>query len=286
MTTTPADYLMVRARVASALEDQLPELLDGLDVLGVEVGTADADGRVAVAICLTGGDEAGAARVGDLLAGRGALEVGCAPQAAEDWMAAYRRVVHPLAIGRTWWVDPHPANPTPAPAGRTRLVVEPRMAFGTGSHESTQLILTVIEDQPCAGRRVLDVGTGSGILSLACLARGAAWAVGVDNDAQSVWVARETALVQDRPWRPRFVVGSSGCIAAAGFDLVLCNMIVERFSPLLADLAAALAPGGALLLSGLLGEQRDEVVAALARVGLRPVAERRLAEWACLEVVR
>lgn len=286
MSSTPIDYLMVRARVASALEDELPELLDGLDVLGVEVGKPDTDGRVAVAVCLAGSDAAGAARVGDLLAGSGALDVACAPQAAADWMAAYRQVVHPIAVGRSWWVDPHPATPTPAPAGRTRLAVEPRMAFGTGSHESTQLILTVIEDCPCAGRRVLDVGTGSGILSLACLARDAAWALGLDNDAQSIWVARETALVQDQAWRPRFVVGSSDCLGTAAFDLVLCNMIVERFTPLLADLAAALAPGGTLLLSGLLTTQRDEVVAALARVGLRSVAERTLAEWACLEVVR
>jgi len=159
-------------------------------------------------------------------------------------------------------------------------VVEPRQAFGSGSHESTQLALMLLEELQVAGRRVLDVGTGSGILSLAGRALGARWVVGFDIDLEATVVAHQTAAVQRQPLPVALFAGSIAALRLrAYFDLILANLIPAEAEPLLPGLRALLAANGRLVLSGLMEDQRAASEAELAASGFVVERVRELDEW-------
>jgi ribosomal protein L11 methyltransferase len=290
------DYLCLVAELPAEREGALSETLAGLPVLGAQLEPA-APGWLEVRVYLEPGSPA-AEWVAAALEALGVRALHSLREVSRDWLAEYRTRVRAHAVGRLWWMDPHPDQPTPAPKARLRLVLEPRMAFGTGSHESTQLVLLALEaladrgvaagtaaTESLAGRRVLDVGTGSGVLALAADRLGAAWVVGLDVDPEAIWVARQTAGEQEWTAQPHYLIGPLSSLGPSRFDLVLCNMIPEQLVPLLPDLKRRLAADGRLLLSGLLEEQRGEVEGRLAEVGLQVVETRRLAEWAGLEAV-
>ncbi len=271
-------YLTVTCRLPAGAEEQLAGALERWPVLGCQVESAGPDIEVTVFVDES---EAGAVpAVCEGLAALGARDLGTGHFAEQDWLAEYRRHAKPRAIGATFWVDPHPASLTPPPPERVHLVVEPRQAFGSGSHESTQLVLLMLEDLPLAGRRVLDVGTGSGILALAARALGARWVVGFDIDAEAVCIARQTVAVQPRRLSVALFAGSTEALRTVPrFDLVLANLIPVEAEPLLADLRSLLAPGGRLLLSGLMADQRAASEAELARCGFVVTGTRELDEW-------
>jgi ribosomal protein L11 methylase PrmA len=225
-----------------------------------------------------------------------------------DWMAEYRRRSRPFPLGRTLWVDPREpdepdAAPAPeaadapsgtdapdeaaAPAGRRLLRLPARTAFGTGSHESTALAIELLEAAAPAGRAVLDVGTGTGILAFAALAWGASKAVAFDADPVAAFQARANrrlnglypALFAGRP------AALSPCLpAAARFDLAVVNVVPEQILPEIAGLLPALRPGGGLILSGLLAERAPAVLATLAALGVREVDRRSSGEWVALRL--
>ena len=172
-------YLSIDCSIPSTLEDDLPTLLSGMPVLGTEI-RGSAPGRVEVTVYMAATERDRVAEVTRLISDAGGSALTVSNLEAEDWMARYRDTVRPFAVGSTWWVDPHPSSPTPAPAGRRRLVVPPGMAFGSGSHESTMLLLQALESCGVRGRTVLDVGTGSGILALAVPLVGGAAGLHVD----------------------------------------------------------------------------------------------------------
>lgn len=192
-----------------------------------------------------------------------------------DWMAEYRRRAVPFPLGRTLLIDPREpeAAETPAavPAGRRLLRLPARTAFGIGSHESTVLALELLEEAVLAGRAVLDVGTGTGILAFAALAWGAARVVAFDADPVAVLQARANSRLNCL--RPLLFAGRAAALAAGPFDLVIVNVVPEEILPDLADLLPLLAPGGALILSGLLAERAAEVAARLAACGFRETGE-------------
>jgi ribosomal protein L11 methyltransferase len=278
-------FLSVRCWVPLALEEEIPTLLYPMPVLGTEIGERR-DGRVEVTVFLPHTERGMAVDVTTLLATAGAGAIKVSTVEEEDWLARYRRDVQPFAVGETWWVDPHPETPTQAPPGRRRLVMPPRMAFGSGSHESTRLILCALEMADLKGRCVLDVGTGSGVLALAADLLGARRVLGVDIDAIAVDIARQIGDLQE--WRPsvHYVVGSADCAAGCLFDFVLCNMIAAHFLPLLDLLAATLAPQGTLVLSGLLVGEEGDVAAELWKRNLVAGPAAVLNEWASLSAGR
>jgi ribosomal protein L11 methyltransferase len=275
------EFLRMRYRLPAADEDDLPEILAGLPVLGSEI-TATNEQTIEVDIYLPDQHREASTLVADCLHRAGAVALETSRVALQDWLAVYRSRATPFPVGRMWWLDPHPEHPTPAPEQRVRLAVEPRMAFGTGSHESTQLILLELEELAVAQRSVLDVGTGSGILALAADALGAALVVGLDVDPLAVWVARQNLAVQDWPARPRFIAGPIRSIGDYRFELVLCNMIPEHFRPLLGDLRRTLDDNGEVILSGILSSQYEAVKADLLAARLQVTGERRCNEWLCL----
>jgi ribosomal protein L11 methyltransferase len=222
----------------------------------------------------------------EILESLGARDVVVTRVAATDWMAGYRQKVRPFAVGRSWWIDPHPEAPTTAPRGRHRLAVEPSSAFGSGSHESTQLILTWLEEESIRGAKVLDVGTGSAILALAALCVGARLAVGFDIDPSAVWVAMDTVTAAGRGPHPCLFVGPIGAVGNHHFDVALCNMIAREFIPLLADIRRVLVPGGRAVFSGILGADSGPVRSSIERSGFTVTGERIMGEWSCTRTVR
>ncbi len=276
--TASAEYLTVEASFRLIDDDTLAEILEGLPVLGARIADGD-DGLAVVTVYLEPTRWEAAARVRAALEAAGGRRLRAGSLADRDWLAAYRRLVRPFPVGRRWWIDPHPETPTPAPEDRRRLAVEPGRAFGTGTHESTRLMLLALERIPLAGRTVLDVGTGSGILAVAAALEGAAWVVGLDVDLPSVVAALRTSRLQGRPAPVSLFAGGVEALDGVGFDIVLCNMLWEHMRPLIPRLAACLAPTGVLVLSGLLAVDRPVVASLCRRHGVRLRSETRLGEW-------
>lgn len=211
-----------------------------------------------------------------------------------DWMAEYRRRAVPFPLGRTLLIDPREPEvaetAAAVPAGRRLLRLPARTAFGIGSHESTVLALELLEEAVLAGRAVLDVGTGTGILAFAALGWGAARVVAFDADPVAVLQARTNSRLNGL--RPLLFAGRAAALAPGPFDLVVVNVVPEEILPDLADLLPLLAPGGALILSGLLAERAAEVAARLAACGLRETGEtgetgrRSRGDWTALRLSR
>ncbi len=195
---------------------------------------------------------------------------GCLVERSEipdvDWVARFRESFRPLAIGG-FFVSP-PWHVGPAAAGQRLLRVDPGRAFGTGTHETTRLCLAAIESLAASRPlgRVLDVGTGSGILAVACCLLGAAGVTAIDNDADAIASARAHALLNGvafslvrgdgaQPFRP------------GGFDLVLANLQAPLLMLRRDELVAQCAPGGHLVLSGLLLDDLPALRAAYADAG-------------------
>jgi len=276
-----SDYLTVTCRLPAAAEEHLAQALESWPVLGCQV--EDAGVEVSVTVFLDHRRGADVPAVCDGLRALGARALDSGRFAGQDWLTGYRDGVAARPIGARFWVDPHPDAPSPAPDGRIHLLVEPRQAFGSGSHESTQLVLLMLEELRVAGRIVLDVGTGSGILALAARHLGAAWVTGFDIDLEAVFVAHQTVATQPRPCHVALLAGPLGAYRReARFDLILANLLPAQVQPLLGDLHALLAPAGELLVSGLMVDQQAAVEADLAAFGFVVTGGRRIGEWAGL----
>lgn len=274
-------YLTLCCRLPSDREDALTQVLESWPVLGCQVEDARPD--ILVTVFMDTGHADDLPRLSGELLLLGAREVVSGPFADRDWLAEYREHARPVAIGERFWIDPNPAAPTPPPQGRHHLLIEPRRAFGTGSHESTRLVLEVLEQLDVRGTRVLDVGCGSGILALAACALGARSAAGFDIDSEAVFVARQTVRCQPVAMP---VVLFAGSVASLGwrarFEVILANLIPAEFSPFLAELAALLTPDGTLVLSGLMLDQRLVVESELEAVGLAVQGHIEQEEWVAL----
>jgi ribosomal protein L11 methyltransferase len=277
-------YLELRCRWPSELEDELSSALATGPVLGAELGPEE-NGLVQLSVFMSGDRDAEARLLGQALIGSGARDLEIGERLGRDWLADYRAAATPFPVGRRWWIDPHPEQPSPAPRGRIRLAVVPRSAFGSGSHESTQLVLGFLEELELEDRRVLDVGTGSGILAVAAASLGARLVVGFDIDPAAAVVARDTVSQQDRDRSVVLFVGEIEAVARSGFDLVVCNMISSRLLPLLPRLRETLATPGRIVLAGFLDREGETVSRTVAASGFTIECLRTANEWSGLTAV-
>jgi ribosomal protein L11 methyltransferase len=208
-----------------------------------------------------------------------------------DWAEAWKVHYRPIALGRGLVIVPAwLENPEP---GRTAIRIDPGMAFGTGTHPTTQLCLELIEDYyystATSGKHlVIDIGCGSGILAIAALKLGARAALGVDVDAEAVRASRENARLNGVEGRFELGVGSVSDVQAGNFSLTqaglaLANILAPVLVKLLDEgLGKLVVEGGWLILSGILQEQSSQVEDALARNGLTLINKRQIGEWVAL----
>lgn len=200
----------------------------------------------------------------------------------DAWRDAWRAHFKPTRIGARLVVRPS-WEPFDAAPNDVVLTIDPGRAFGTGTHETTRLVLFEIDARVRGGETVLDVGAGTGILAVAALLFGARSAVCVDNDADTVGVVLETA--ERNAVALRLEAGTTPVEELSGtYDLVLANIEARVLIPLAGALAARVAPGGTLVLSGILVGQEDDVVAAYA--ALRCEARPTFGEWAAIVLRR
>lgn len=208
----------------------------------------------------------------------------------EDWMAAWKKHYHPIPIGQRLLVLPAWIEQTDL--SRIAVKIDPSMAFGTGTHPTTQLCMEMVEQHLEPGFSVIDVGCGSGILSIAALKLGAAHALGVDIDSAAVTSTRENAAANGVLERMETGLGSvpellRGTFSLSQAPLVLANIlapvIIRLFDAGLADLVQ---PGGKIILSGILEGQAQGVRAAAEGKGLRWVQTAQQLDWVALVMER
>lgn len=204
----------------------------------------------------------------------------------EDWMAAWKKHYKPIPIGKRLLVLP--AWYEQEDMTRVAVKIDPSMAFGTGTHPSTQLCLQMVEDYTRPGQPVIDVGCGSGILSIAALKLGASHALGVDIDNASVKATKENAEANGVLGQMETGLGSVEEVKARRYSLfqaplvlanILAPVIIELFQDGLASLVEA---GGVLVLAGILVGQADRVLEAAQTEGLRFKERRQVEDWVAL----
>jgi ribosomal protein L11 methyltransferase len=180
----------------------------------------------------------------------------------EDWARRSQQNLRPVTVGRIT-VFPDPGSRIQNP-GTIAIVIVPSMGFGTGHHVTTRLCLAALQAIPLTNLVVLDVGTGSGVLSIAADLLGAARAVGIDSDPDAIQSARENLTLNPAVTRVRFETADLSTMPLPMGNVVTANLtgaLLIRSAP---ALLAALGAGGTLILSGLLAHERDDVCAAFA----------------------
>jgi len=177
--------------------------------------------------------------------------------ADEDWVRSTQAQFAPVEIGERLWIGPSWREP---PADRIAVRLDPGLAFGTGTHPTTQLVLRFLERRIRGGEGVLDYGCGSGILAIAAAKLGAARVDGVDVDAQALATARDNARGNGFELQPTLPEGLRG----GAYEIVVSNILAQPLILLAPILAAHTAPGGSLALAGILESQAAEVGAAYA----------------------
>ncbi len=199
-----------------------------------------------------------------------------------DWVRAWMDNFQPMRFGERLWVVPSCSAP-PEP-GAVNLLLDPGLAFGTGTHPSTAMCLEWLAGAGVDGARVIDYGCGSGILAIAALKLGATEAWGVDIDPQA-WLATRSNADANGIAAERLKVGAPEALPPDPADVVLANILAGPLIVLAPRLAALTRPGGRLVLAGLLARHAAEVIAAYAPwFELRTGAQRD--EWVRLEGLR
>lgn len=215
----------------------------------------------------------------------GALSVSLADVRNEDWENSWKQYYQPLAIGSRLLVVPQWLSPE-NPEGRVPVLLDPGMIFGTGAHASTQMCMCELERCIHGGERVLDLGSGSGILSITALLLGAATAIGVDIDPKAEDIARENAAINSL-YADRFtavtgdVIGDSAMMQrlGAGYDIVLANIVADVIIPLAPVVPHFLKEDSVFICSGILDKRLDEVIRALEAAGLAVVSTGMQEDW-------
>jgi ribosomal protein L11 methyltransferase len=203
----------------------------------------------------------------------------------EDWANAWKDYYHVTHIGQRLVIRPSWRDYTPRD-DEVVLEIDPGMAFGTGLHPTTRMCLEQVEQRTRPGMRVLDVGTGSGILALAAAKLGAANVHCIDNSSVAVESAAANAAANHLSNRITVTLGvldeaEATCLAGQ-YGLVLANIIARVIGSIAPYLAQVLAPGGLLITSGIIEERRHEAEQPLLAAGLKLTEQVMIDDWVTL----
>lgn len=245
------------------------------------------EGLSRIKLYLEEGDEAGLARLRDTVAELG-LTMEAKPLPETDWEESWKDSYPPQEVGENLVVLPYWL--AEEETGRKKIILDPGLTFGTGAHPSTQMVMEAMEQRVQPGWHCLDLGSGSGILSITALRLGAQSAVGVDIDPKAEDIARENAAYNG--------FGSPAFTALTGnvtedkvlmhrlsqdhYDLLLVNIVADviiGLSPILPDF---MGEHTLLICSGILDSRLDDVTAALEKAGLTITEIRAKEEWRCV----
>ena len=190
----------------------------------------------------------------------------------QDWERSWMDNFHPMRFGNRLWIVPS-WHQAPEP-GAVNLLLDPGLAFGTGTHPTTALCLEWLDSQPLDDLDVLDFGCGSGILAIAAMLLGARQAIGTDIDIQALEASRDNAN-RNGVAAERFPLYLPEQLPKGHADVVVANILAGPLVSLAPQIIERIKPGGRLALSGVLAEQAEEVRAAYAElVDLDPTAEK------------
>jgi ribosomal protein L11 methyltransferase len=208
----------------------------------------------------------------------------------EDWMASWKKHYRPIPIGKRLLILPAWLD---EPEGqRIAVKIDPSMAFGTGTHPTTQLCMELLERTVQPGQPVIDVGCGSGILSIGAVKLGASLALAVDIDNAAIISTKENAEANGVLAKIETGIGSVAEICAGQFSLrqaplvlanILAPVIIRLFDAGLADLAA---PGGRMVLSGILADQAPGVIEAAEAKGLKKIDMLQIGDWVAITLAK
>lgn len=204
----------------------------------------------------------------------------------EDWENNWKQYFHPIPVGeklliRPTWEDEFEAG------DRKVLNIEPGLAFGTGTHETTRLCLETLEKHIHEGTTVLDIGCGSGILSIAALLLGAEKAVGVDIDALAVKTAKENGEVNNFH-EPEYTImqGNLTDKVSGKFDVVVANIVADVIIMFCKDVASFMKDDALFITSGIIDTREQDVIDAFNKYGFEIKARHTKGGWVCFECMK
>lgn len=280
----------------------LAELIEngGVPVDYVESGLLDGQSDVTVRVYLAR-NEQGAIQKTGIIAGvkrlkaengnaewLGSLDITVSESDDKDWENNWKQYFHPLPIGEKFLICPS-WEKVPG-EGRTVIEIDPACSFGTGRHETTALCLEELEKQDIAGKDVLDMGCGSGILGIAALKLGAKHVDAVDIDMVATRVAGENAKKNGIPegfmdiYCGNILTDGTLCesLAQNSYSLILANIVADIISDMLPFFARCLDAQGHMICSGIISPRRDFVVDALGKAGFVIESIREKNEWVAI----
>ena len=258
------------------IDEDLQEKLQGLSHIKLYLEDTDTKGLAKL--------EAAVEKLG--------LTMTVAALAETNWEESWKDNYPAVEVGRNLIVVPYwQAEET---GGRTPIILDPGLTFGTGAHASTQMVMETMEERVQPGFRCLDLGSGSGILSIAALRLGAASAIGVDIDPKAEDIARENAAYNGFA-APEFTALTGNVtedtalmeqLSQSEYDLVLVNIVADVIIGLAPILPNFLTKESLLICSGILDVRLNDVVAALTKAGLEITAVREKEDWRCVSARR
>jgi len=196
----------------------------------------------------------------------------------EDWADSWKQYYHPIHTGRRLVIVPvweeYEAQP-----GELTVLMDPGMAFGTGTHETTRLCASLLEDVVRPGASVLDVGCGSGILAICASKLGASECFACDIDPVAVRIARENAARNGTDNVTAAVSDLLAGVPRKQYDVCVANIVADVILRMAPDVGRYLKPDGVLIVSGIIEERADEVIAALEQNGYAIADSRRENGW-------
>ena len=203
----------------------------------------------------------------------------------EDWAESWKKSYKPFRLGKHIVIKPGWERLDPEPEDRI-IEIDPGMAFGTGTHETTSMCVELIEEYVKPGMKVIDIGTGTGILAIAAAHMGASEVLATDLDPMAVKVAAEN--VEKNGFAGTITTRCGDLLEAVDEtgEVVIANIIADVIKMLAAPVRAHIAPGGRFICSGIARERQDEVIEALNAAGYRNLDIREKGEWCAIQSER